>query len=508
MGCNRLKFYSLGWVVIFFIMNLAGNGRAFAVEVKGQAPPAKSAQDSSSQVYLPVTINDMADAPNGLQTVFGLELNGFKTGSGLLPAREANTSFVRYNGVRWGDIEPEQGQRNWPLLSDLEIQLRTAAQNDLHVILVVRYTPDWAQKVPGATCGPVRQDKLGAFGDFMYDLVVRYSGAPYHVKHWEIWNEPDVDPELAMDFGPQVPFGCWGDPGDPYYGGRYYATMLKAIYPRIKEADPDAQVLVGGLLMSCNPNGAGCLNNLDRQAGMFFEGILVNYGGGSFDGVAFHNYDYHLIGVLGGYFSYKWNSSWINSGPALIAKANFLNDLLEKYGVSEKYLMNTETALLCGGFNDPPGGPGCESDPSSTFELTKAYYVAQAYTASAALGLKANIWYSLSGWRNSGLLYNDQTPRPAYLAFQFSRQILGDLSEGEALTSLDTGGDEDILGYKFEQPDGRVLWVIWSQDGTTEIVSLPSTPDGVWDVFGQPQTVADPSIFVVTIKPLYVEWNP
>jgi hypothetical protein len=437
-----------------------------------------------------------------------LELTEITNNSGLQQVREANTSFIRYNGILWGGVEPEEGQRNWSALSKQEIDLRTAAQNDLHVVLVVRSTPAWAQKVPGATCGPVRQDKLKAFGDFMYDLVARYSQPPYHVKHWEIWNEPDVDPELALRFGPQVPFGCWGDPADEYYGGRYYAEMLKAIYPRIKQADPEAQVLVGGLLMSCNPQGGGCINDLDELAAMFFEGILVNQGGNYFDGVAFHNYDYYLIGVLGGYFSYKWSISWINSGPALIAKANFLNGLMETYGVSGKYLMNTETALVCGGFYDPPGGPGCESDPASTFEQTKAFYIAQSYAASAALGLKANIWYSLSGWRNSGLVYADMAPRPGYLAYQFSRSILGDISGGEALTSQDTGGDMEVLGFKFEQPDGRVLWVLWSQDGSKEIVPLPSPPSGVWDVYGQPQTVDDPAKLTVTIKPLYVEWDP
>ena len=43
-------------------------------------------------------------------------------------------------------------------------------------------------------------------------------------------------------------FGCWDDPEDAYYGGEYYAEMLKVVYPVIKEADPEAKVLFGGLL--------------------------------------------------------------------------------------------------------------------------------------------------------------------------------------------------------------------------------------------------------------------
>jgi hypothetical protein len=170
--------------------------------------------------------------------------------------------------------------------------------------------------------------------------------------------------------------------------------------------------------------------------------------------------------------------------------------------------MNTETALLCGGFNDPPGGPGCESDPGSVYEQTKAYYIAQVYAAAAALELKANIWYSLSGWRNSGLVYSNLAPRPAYLAYQFSRSILGDVSSGEALTAQEVGGEDKVLGYKFQTAEGRILWVLWSQDGSTEIVPLSSAPTGVWDVFGQSQTLTDPAKLTVTIKPLFVEWGP
>ena len=38
---------------------------------------------------------------------------------------------------------------------------------------------------------------------------------------------------------------------DPYYGGGYYAEMLKIVYPQIKAADPEAQILIGGLLLFC-----------------------------------------------------------------------------------------------------------------------------------------------------------------------------------------------------------------------------------------------------------------
>jgi hypothetical protein len=78
----------------------------------------------------------------------------------------------------------------------------------------------------------------------MYDLVSRYSVAPYNVKYWEIWNEPDIDHTI---FTSDSTFGCWGEQSDALgFGGGYYAQALQAAYPQIKAADPEAQVCSAG----------------------------------------------------------------------------------------------------------------------------------------------------------------------------------------------------------------------------------------------------------------------
>ncbi len=60
----------------------------------------------------------------------------------------------------------------------------------------------------------------------MLQVVTRYSAAPYHVKVWEIWNEPDVAHQLV---GLDSQFGCWGDQDDDYYGGGYYGDAKSSI---------------------------------------------------------------------------------------------------------------------------------------------------------------------------------------------------------------------------------------------------------------------------------------
>jgi hypothetical protein len=294
--------------------------------------------------------------------------------------------------------------RDWSTMADMENEFLSAASKGMHIILIMRSTPTWAQQISGSYCGPIRSDALVAFGNFMHDLVGRYGVPPYNIKYWEIWNEPDA----KFQTGDNV-YGCWGDENDPYYGGQYYAQVLQAVYPQIKAANPNAQVLIGGLLLDCNPNIQGaCSNNKPPK---FLEGILLNNGGPYFDGVSFHAYDYYGS-ALGQYSNSAWNSSWSTTGPAMIAKANYLKNLLANYGVAGKFLMNTEAGFLS------------DANCDGTFENTKAYYLAQVYASAIVQGLRANVWYSVFGWRCSGLLNPDFSPRPAYSALQFARSEL------------------------------------------------------------------------------------
>jgi len=336
-------------------------------------------------------------------------------------------------------------------------------------------------------------EKIGAFAAFMHDAVIRYSQPPFNVKYWELGNEPDVDPALVSS---DSQFGCWGDPADAYYGGGYYAGMLKIVYPAIKAADPEAQVLVGGLLLLCDPvnppeNRGEPEVKMDCSPANFFEGVLRNGGGDYFDGVSFHAYDYYFD-VFGKYGNGSWRSSWKTTGPVLIAKTLFLRSLLAQYGYSDKYLMNTELAILCGvSGNEPPCG-------QADWEYTKAYHLVEAYTAAATVGLRANIWYSLTGWRGSGLVDPSRQPAPAYQALTFNLQMLqGAIPWGEITLY------QGVKGFAFQR-EGRLIWVLWSQDGHDHPIPLGSQPGAIYDAFGASLPIA--INIVITQSPIYIEW--
>jgi hypothetical protein len=428
-------------------------------------------------------------------------MNHITTGDGLNQMVAAKISYARLPGVEWASVETTQGVYNWSVLAGLETDLKNASSNGIQVILLIHNTPQWAL-MPGGTghlCSPIAVDQLPAFGNFMRALVARYSVSPYNVKYWEIWNEVD-----APDVSGNVGYGCWGDPSDPYYGGEYYADVLKVVYPQIKAADTQSQVLVGGLLMDCDPrNISGC------TAGKYLEGILRNGGAPFFDGISFHSYDYYdyldWSGTLGHYGNSNWLSTWNTTGPTLIAKAEYIKSLLTIYGVTGKFLMDTEDAIVCGDLNGLVPTPYPNYCVTTDFETTKAYYVAQTYAAAVAEGLRTNAWYSVFGWRHSQLLNTNLSPTLAYTAYQIGQSQLRDAAYAGIVVPADIGGSQSIMGYKFIR-NGHRVWAVWSLDGNPHFINFASVPLTVVDALG---VSVKPAISMnVTLKPLYLEWSP
>jgi hypothetical protein len=462
------------------------------MEVGESQSPRRPASTGVVLVHLPVLTREFPIE----ETIFGIEAQQLTAEQGLTSIDQAGARWTRRNAVRWDLVEPTPGSRNWFVLTGLDAELVDSRNAGLEAILIVRSTPSWAQAVPGYSCGRILPSALTAFASFMHDLVARYSVPPYEVKYWEIWNEPDVAPAQVVD--PNGVYGCWGDPSQANFGGDYFAEMLEAVYPQIKLADPDAKVIIGGLLLDCDPEIAGaCSSPYGDSPSRFLKGVLSHSGANDghqfFDGVAIHAYDFYE-NSLGAFGNPNWGSGWNTTGPVSIAKKNFVQEELDSFGVTNKFIINTESALI---------SDCCPDDPS--FELTKAYYVAQGYSVALTEGFVANIWFNILGWRNSGLIHPDLSPRPAYHAFTVSREILRDATALGPISPADVSPINGVSGYKFER-NGDEIWILWSKDGLMHQVSLlPGIPTETRSVFGA--VLNDTSSPVIQLEPVYFLWD-
>jgi len=487
-------------------------GSLFAVSKKiitiGSVNPAMANPSDSGTVYLPLILTSVnLKEP----TVFGVESHKV-VGTNLNRLNEVGTYWIRRNGLLWSEVEKTEGVYDWTALSNLEQEMINASRNGLKMILVVRSTPTWAQQFDSYFCGPIKPEKLGAFGDFMYAAVQRYSQAPYNVKYWQMWNEPDAAISYFGDYR-NAPYGCWGNETADDYGGGYYADMLQAVYPRIIQADDEAQVVLGGLLLSCPPEPEK-VNNCHLQA-KFLEGVLEhngdNDGKNYFDITAIHAYDYYL-GSLGEFWNGGWASYWNDDGPVVLKKSQFIKGVLGKYGALDKKIMVTENALLhVGGaashlsLNPHDYDQADAVIPPPDFFTTKTYYIAKVYATSIAEGFQATIWYDLStNWAYSSLLNRDLTYTDAFWAFQTAKNSFGAASFVRQIIEFD-----NVMGYEFDRGD-RIIWLIWSKDGSSELIYLPSIPLSAWDVLNKPVEVpvlvTDP--LQVGLEPVYLEWLP
>jgi hypothetical protein len=405
-------------------------------------------------------------------SIFGVQIDGLIDDStGLQQTLSGGAHWLRFDAFDWDRLEPKPtspATYHWEAVD--EASLLKAAQKGLEVIAVVKYVPGWAQKNPGSACGPIHPDALRRFAKFLSSLVSRYKNPPYNIKYWELGNEPD-----APVWPGRTAYGCWGDKDDPYYGGGYYAKMLKIAYPAIKTADPQARVLIGGLLMD-NPNEA--LNNPAR----FFEGILRGGGGPFFDMVSFHGYA--EMGDLPGQIR---NINWPGSGTTVSEKAAFFRKVLGRYGLSDKPLIDTEAALYC------------MTESADCLE-TQAMFVPRAFAEGIALGLSGLVYYALKcEYRSLGLLRPDNSPRPSYLAYKAASSFLTMARYQRPAAGFPAG----ITGYSFVAQAGGNLDLIWSKDGSAKQVILPSGSTA-YDRYG---TLIDPAggHIIVGYGPVYIK---
>ena len=444
---------------------------------------------------------------SGPLTLFGAHIPpGASSADPIIITRavDAKLSGIRYNGLFWSNVEPVQGERDWSQLTSFEQEMLSFSENGLTPIVIVRSTPPWAQKVPNFYCGPIKEDALDDFANFMGELVARYSRPPYNVIYWEIWNEPDIDSVLLTPGQhPAIQlFGCWGDGSDPYYGGGYYAEMLKKVYPAVKNANPAAQLLIGGLNLDCDPTappeGLSCL------PAKFLEGILQNGGGNYFDIVSYHGYAFWWPSFG---FSGDWDLqhlTWSHRGGVVLGKADFIREVLAQYKL-EKPLILTEASLACYDSNQY-----CQcNDPNTEclqdeFLAAQANYAVRLYTRLWANGLLGATWYQLNyngGWRHTDLLDQNQDPKAAYITVQF----LATLLEGAAYTgSLSTS---TVEGYSFRKGETEYQ-IYWTNDlATTAPLSLPENTQVVYNKLGQHITPSGMSI-MVGFEPIIIESRP
>jgi hypothetical protein len=189
-----------------------------------------------------------------------------------IPARldlidDTGVTTTRYD-VFWSDVAPSRpADARDPAdpaydFSRVDLVLGGLAEREITPIVSVYNAPTWATggrfEPPGYQINTATPDP-DDFADFMAALATRYSGDAAgpggeplpEVRHFEIWNEPNLSGFLRPQFAGGEPVSLDA-----------YAAMAAAAYPAIKEANPDAVVIagVGGPRGSTGQTGIGAID--------------------------------------------------------------------------------------------------------------------------------------------------------------------------------------------------------------------------------------------------------
>ncbi len=413
------------------------------------------------------------------QDPFGIYIHERSTLRGGSEMAAAGARWLSIN-VIWTEIESTKGVYNW---ASTDAALGKAAAQGYQMVVTVTGNPKWA--APN-DCGPVTD--LPALAEFMRRAVARYSVPPYNILHWAMYNEPDsFDPDA--DLG-----GCWGSPTPPPnvtpgLGGGVYATMLKSVYPAVKQANPEAKVLLGALAYDNWPLDGGKFDP------WFFDQVLDSKAGNGKNYFDIINFHYYYA------WAWKWDNGLYNNG--VIAKAGYLRqEYMDKTGDAiSKPVMLSE-------IGSPSSGPA--SDKQDYSLQKQADDVFKEMTRAMSAGLSPIIWFmgvdqTGPSWeRKYGLLANDLTMKPGYYSYQtFTREMAGAQyvgHENPALTSVES--------YEF-LVKGRRQTVLWETQETTAKIPLKTNVVGgtlrVVTQFGAKTDYKDGSVQDSNPSPKYVD---
>jgi hypothetical protein len=358
----------------------------------------------------------------------------------------------------WAQMQPNSANEMLPgYFTDAQID--GEVKRGITLVGVVLYTPGWAATdpslggaaVPKGLDRPV-SDPNNTWARFIGRLAAKYKGK---VDSWIVWNEPDL-----IDKDTKFQHNWAGSEAD-------FWQLQKSAYLAIKQANPQAQVLLSGFSF-WHAKEAGLEPYLKRLLDIGAKDSSAPKNNWYFDGVPLHPY-----------------ANPLNS----FALPEIIRGILDERGL-KKEIWNVESNAVP--WDDPVGLLSREPWRVTMDEQTS--YIIQMLALSLAADVDRVSVYKMrdespENGQNFGLVREDGTTRPAYTALQTAVTYFSGAkgatytwngsgnppSSREVKAILDSRNDH----YQFIWP-GQINQVALERDGERITV--------VWNVTRRPLT--------------------
>lgn len=320
----------------------------------------------------------------------------------------------------WNAIEPENGTFTFDQYDSF---VENCTRAGIRILAILDYSANWASS--GPENWPERDrfppKHLSDWEDYVFATVTHFKDK---VKHWEVWNEPNIR-------------YFWFPKADP----KEYFQLLRSAYLTAKKADPECTVLIGGVI------------GFDVR---FLREVYVLGGSRYFDVMAIHPYmdkPYDVTNFTG--------------------NMSALRALMAEFGDSKKEIWFTELSWT-------PSANVSMDD--------QAAYLVRSYVVAFAEGADKLFWFNLNAApapeESSGLIERDLTPRPAFWAHKALVDSVGEAQYERRLRLK--GGVEAHLFRRGEDEHVLVTWSPNSSVDLNLRLASDRTDPELLDMLGQP----------------------
>lgn len=431
---------------------------------------------SIGYIYYKIVRGDIAEEETTLSDPVTLNLQKEETHL----SKVADTDGVywqRMFDIFWNTVEPEEGSFNW---TDTDEKIKSCAKNEVYPLAMVKPFTNWDQDAchgeeyeaeydpeKGGSIKVGKPCDMNAYIEFLQRVVERYDGDGTNdmpdldvpIKYWEVMNEPSMQGGSTGGMGEELKF---------FVGtSEEYLDILKASYEVIKEADPEAKVVQGGM--------AGMQSDF-----LEFWTPILEAGGGDYFDIA----NMHTI-----------NTDKYREDLYMIK----FKEYLEEYGLEEKPVWITEVQY----------GELIE-EPDDLYDME----VTMVKSTVLSLALGADKLFYIENWLFWGDEPSKENEKYENLENSSTHNVYLNLVDkvnefGEVVTLEeeyekhrdDWNGVTSTLGqYKFDKGDYAV-YVMWGDS------NIPSEIKGqvkVINIYGE-EEIMDADDIVLDDEPVFIE---
>lgn len=394
--------------------------------------------------------------------------------------------------IDWAAIEEGKGEYDWNWYDE---KLALIADTRMRIIATVSNPPIWAWVDKSDPCNNAIENPQDYY-DFLEKLVYRYSidrSTPVYIDTWEILNEPDANPGYRCGTG-VVTYG---------QTGAQYADLAKRSSEIIKQINPKAKVIMGGIAYDSFWDDDTNDSDDPNFSQYFVDDLMNATSGAGLDALNFHyfrdfrkNWERWSVSITNEPNAIPNPPTCIDeiteypvNGLDVAAKLTYFDNRMKVCHLVDKSIWISEIGhhgTTDEIFNTVILEHNENANPEDYDMDEQAYYVFKGNARALAYGAENVTWYSLKIVRAitlydyQGLLDDDNNPKRAFWAYQTLTNELAGYSyayPNDWVTGDDWWGSVESYVFQNDAGDEKIIaWVnpdhsTYITDGAEEIIT-------------------------------------